>query len=59
MKNKINIKSFLGKYAIYFVLIFEIIFFSLTSEYFLSAKNLMNILRQVSIVGIMAAGMTY
>lgn len=59
MKNKISIKSFLGKYAIYFVLIFEIIFFSLTSEYFLSAKNLMNILRQVSIVGIMAAGMTY
>lgn len=59
MNNKINIKSFLGKYAIYFVLLFEIIFFSLTSEHFFSASNFTNILRQISVVGIMAVGMAF
>lgn len=54
-----NFKTFLGKYAIYFVLIFEIIFFSIASQYFLSASNFINVLRQVSIVGIMAVGMTF
>lgn len=54
-----NFKIFLGKYAIYFVLFFEIIFFSIASQYFLSASNFINVLRQVSIVGIMAVGMTF
>lgn len=54
-----NFKMFLGKYAIYFVLFFEIIFFSIASQYFLSASNFINVLRQVSIVGIMAVGMTF
>ena len=54
-----NFKTFLGKYAIYFVLFFEIIFFSIASQYFLSASNFINVLRQVSIVGIMAVGMTF
>jgi len=59
MKKKFDFKTFFGKYAIYFVLLFEIVFFSVASSYFLSVKNLFNILKQVSIVGIMAAGMTY
>ena len=59
MKNKLDVKSFFGKFAIYFVLLFEIIFFSLASPFFLSASNLINVLRQVSIVGIMAVGMTF
>jgi len=54
-----NLKILFSKYAIYFVLIFEIIFFSFASEYFLSATNFVNVLRQVSIVGIMAVGMTF
>ena len=54
-----NFKTFLGKYAIYFVLLFEIIFFSFASQYFFSASNFINVLRQVSIVGIMAVGMTF
>lgn len=59
MKNKFDFKTFLGKYAIYFVLLFEIIFFSIASPYFLSASNFTNILRQVSVVGIIAAGMSF
>ena len=59
MKNMKNLKVFFGKYAIYFVLFFEIIFFSFASQYFLSATNFVNVLRQVSIVGIMAVGMTF
>ena len=59
MKEKTNIKLVLGKYAIYFILLFEIVFFSITSDYFLSVSNLLNILRQVSVVGIMAVGMTF
>ena len=54
-----DLKTLFSKYAIYFVLVFEIIFFSLASQYFLSATNFVNILRQVSIVGIMAVGMTF
>lgn len=54
-----DLKILFSKYAIYFVLVFEIIFFSLASQYFLSATNFVNILRQVSIVGIMAVGMTF
>lgn len=54
-----NLKVLFSKYAIYFVLFFEIIFFSFASEYFLSATNFVNVLRQVSIVGIMAVGMTF
>lgn len=52
-------KVFFGKYAIYLVLVIEIIFFSIASEYFLSVSNFINVLRQVSIVGIMAVGMTF
>lgn len=59
MEKKFDFKTFFGKYAIYFVLLIEIILFSILSPHFLSIRNLTNVLRQVSIVGIMAVGMTF
>jgi ribose transport system permease protein len=53
------IRSILVKYGIYLVLIFLLIFFATASDAFLSVNNLLNILRQVSIVGIVAVGMTF
>jgi len=35
------------------------IFFSVTTEHFLAADNFLNILRNLSFVGIVAVGMTY
>jgi len=40
-------------------LVFIIILFSILSPHFLSVNNIVNILRQVSIIGIMAIGVTY
>jgi len=41
------------------VLLLLVFFFSVASDAFLSVDNLLNILRQVSIVGIVAVGMTF
>lgn len=57
MKN--NVKLFFEKYAIYFVLLLLILFFSTTSNVFLTSTNLINILRQSAVVGIVAVGMTF
>ena len=57
MKNLI--KKIFNKYAIYIVLLALVIFFSITSDVFLSFDNIMNVLRQVSVVGIVAVGMTF
>ncbi len=51
--------KFLGKYAIVFVLIALVIFFSFTANNFFSINNTLNIARQVSMVGIAAAGMMF
>lgn len=56
---KIDLKRLFNRYAIYFVLLVLIVFFSITSDVFLSSTNLINILRQVSVVGIVAVGMTF
>lgn len=58
MKQK-NIKNFLANYGIIFVLIILFVFFSITTPNFLTSGNIFNILRQVSIVGITAVGMTF
>lgn len=56
---KLNMKNLLITYGIYLVLIALVIFFTaLNPTAFLSMNNLFNILRQVSVVGIAAAGMT-
>lgn len=48
----------LQKYAIYLVLVAMAAFFTLASPVFLSKENIFNILRQVTVVGIAAVGMT-
>ncbi len=58
MKEKKNIGKFFNKYGIYFVLLAMIIVLSLLSSSFLTVTNMLNILRQVSISGIIAVGMT-
>lgn len=58
MKNK-NIKNVLVAYGIYIVLVALIaLFVILKPKAFLSAENIFNILRQVSVVGIATVGMT-
>lgn len=59
MKSGKNFIGFLSVYGILFVLAAMIAFFGIASERFLSLDNILNILRQVSIVGIAAVGMTF
>ncbi|MEC0091167.1 ABC transporter permease [Paenibacillus macquariensis] len=47
------------QYSVLFALIVLIIFASILSEHFLSITNITNVLRQVSIVGILSLGMTF
>ncbi len=55
---KMNYVDFIGKFGILIVLFILIGFFSLMSENFLVLDNIVNILRQVAIVGIISVGMT-
>lgn len=48
----------LGEFGVIVGLILLIVFFSLTAQYFLSWSNMVNIARQVSMIAIMAFGMT-
>lgn len=56
--DKKTIQRMFSNYGILMVLIVLFVFFSITSPNFLRPMNLFNILRQVSIVGISAVGMT-
>lgn len=47
------------KYGILFALLITCVFLSLTNEYFLTSRNILNVLRQTSINGILAIGMTF
>ena len=49
----------IGKYGIVLALVILIVFFALLAPSFLSVNNVLNILRQVSIVGICTVGMTF
>jgi inositol transport system permease protein len=53
-----NIKNFVGKYGIYLVLIAMIFVMSLLSPVFLSTRNLLNVVRQVSVIGLISLGVT-
>jgi len=57
-RSSINL-SLLSKYGIYFVLLGLIILLSFTTSSFLTLRNVLNVLRQVSINGIIAVGMTF
>ena len=50
---------FLKQYGILAVLIVLVIFFSMTTSAFLKAENLLNITRQVAMLGISAVGMSF
>lgn len=55
---KSGIAGFLEKQGLIIAFLIVVVFFSLSSEAFLSYKNIMLILRQVSVVGTIAIGMT-
>ena len=52
-------KTLLKQRAIWAFLVLMLIFFSVTSKNFLSVRNLLNVVKQVSIYGIASVGMTY
>lgn len=52
------IKSGVSKYGIVIALIILIIAMSVLSEFFLNTRNILNILRQISILGVLSVGTT-
>lgn len=62
-KKQINDRKWLKylweQYSVLFALIVLVIFASVLSEHFLNITNITNVLRQVSIVGILSLGMTF
>lgn len=54
MKNKMSF----SKYGVYIILVLLILIFSFSTDSFMTGKNLLNIGRQVSMIGICAVGMT-
>jgi inositol transport system permease protein len=57
-RKSVDIKSILSKYGILLVLIFMVVLMSLLDDSFLKGQNLLNIVRQMSFVGIVAMGVT-
>lgn len=54
-----KISKMFNKIGVYIIIFIEIILFTVASSNFLTTTNVMNILRQVSIIGILSVGMTY
>ena len=54
-----NLKKQLKKYGIFLVFLLLVIFFAVSSPSFLKTANLLNIARQISMMGIAAVGMTF
>lgn len=52
-------KTIMSKYGIFVALLLLIIVMSFASPYFLTAANLINLVRQISVQGILAVGMTF
>lgn len=57
-KRKFNPADFFGKFGIVMILLLLCVFFSVKNPTFISLSNIVNILRQVAITGIIAVGMT-
>lgn len=53
-----RVNAFLGKYGIVLILLAMILAFSLLSEGFFTARNIFNIIRQISFMGLIAIGVT-
>lgn len=58
-KNDISVSKIVKNYAILIVLLVLVIWSSIVSPVFLTEANMLNILRQVSLNGILAVGMTF
>lgn len=56
---KTRLVAIAQKYGILIALILVSVFLSFASEYFLTTRNILNVLRQTSINGILAIGMTF
>tara|TARA_R110002074_G_scaffold11030_6_gene41097 strand:+ start:2298 stop:3296 length:999 start_codon:yes stop_codon:yes gene_type:complete len=56
---KTRMLNFVQKYGILIALILTCLVLSIASEYFLTPRNILNVLRQSSINGILAIGMTF
>ncbi len=59
MTQKKDIGKILRQFGLVFVALFIIVFMSIKSDVFLTSQNIINILRQISINGILAVGMTF
>ncbi len=57
--NSKKLRAILGEYGMIAVLVLLVIVFACLSDRFLMMNNIFNILRQVSIVGIISVGMTF
>lgn len=53
------VKYFWDQYSVMFAFLALVLLASILSEHFLSIANITNVLRQISIVGILAVGMTF
>lgn len=58
MAGKNELRQFLGTYGIYLVLVAMVFAMSFLSPVFLSQDNLLNIVRQVSVIGLISLGVT-
>ena len=58
MDKQKKLREFLGKYGIYLVLVAMVLALSFMSPVFLSQDNLMNIVRQVAVIGLISLGVT-
>ena len=58
MDSQKKLREFLGKYGIYLVLLVMVFAMSFLSPVFLSQDNLLNIVRQVSVIGLISLGVT-
>lgn len=54
-----RMRTFIDRFAMPIIFVVLCVVLAFSSEYFLTARNLMDILRQTSINGILAIGMTY
>lgn len=59
IQSKATVKELLLKYKVFLIFIVMFIFMSVASDFFLSKTNLLNMMRQLSINGILAIGMTF
>lgn len=58
-KKKWNIKGFVAKYGVIIGLVIIMLFFTIMKAKFLTVPNMLNMLRQTSINGLLAIGMTF